>query len=258
MVRFRRILDRTIFSTVRPRAISPSSTGRRTTTGPALCAASTPSERAAHLEASRQFSLSLLYWLQTEAPRPDGGDGYPGLLLRGDVVGGAPDGLALAPYVGNRGECAPSSPCSSNTSPTRSVRTDPTIRRLGRNRLLSDRSASEGQWRPYLDIGAGPFRSARRNDSGARRKPPSRREEPGRTHITDGAFRVHPVEWTIGEVAEFWRPSARAALEPEVSSTSAWASRRVSVFAPPRGNRTRVALAHSRLTPRDFMTIQRD
>ena len=57
-----------------------------------------PSARS-NLEAARQLSLSLLYWLQTEAPRPDGGVGYPGLRLRGDVVGGTADGLALAPYV---------------------------------------------------------------------------------------------------------------------------------------------------------------
>ena len=56
-------------------------------------------ECARNLEAARQLSLSLLYWLQTEAPRPDGGVGYPGLRLRGDVVGGTPDGLAPAPYV---------------------------------------------------------------------------------------------------------------------------------------------------------------
>ena len=41
---------------------------------------------------------SVLYWLQTEAPRPDGGTGFPGLRLRGDVTGSA-DGLAQAPYI---------------------------------------------------------------------------------------------------------------------------------------------------------------
>lgn len=56
-------------------------------------------EQARHLDAARQLSLSLLYWMQTEAPRPDGGVGYPGLRLRGDVVGGTADGLAPAPYV---------------------------------------------------------------------------------------------------------------------------------------------------------------
>ena len=40
----------------------------------------------------------MLYWLQTEAPRADGGTGFPGLRLRGDVTGTA-DGLAQAPYI---------------------------------------------------------------------------------------------------------------------------------------------------------------
>ena len=56
-------------------------------------------EQARNLEAARQLSLSLLYWLQTEAPRPDGGVGYRGLRLRRDVVGGTVDGLAPAPYI---------------------------------------------------------------------------------------------------------------------------------------------------------------
>ena len=44
-------------------------------------------EKAKHLEASFQLSLSLLYWMQTEAPTIDGGTGYPGLRLRSDVTG---------------------------------------------------------------------------------------------------------------------------------------------------------------------------
>ncbi|MCD6291474.1 MAG: FAD-dependent oxidoreductase, partial [Anaerolineae bacterium] len=51
-----------------------------------------------YLEEARQLSLSLLYWLQTEAPRPDGGVGYPGLYLRPDMVGTG-DGLAKYPYI---------------------------------------------------------------------------------------------------------------------------------------------------------------
>src|SRR5690606_13962474 len=31
-----------------------------------------------HVNAARQLNLSLFYWLQTEAPRPDGGTGWPG------------------------------------------------------------------------------------------------------------------------------------------------------------------------------------
>src|SRR5699024_10739284 len=50
------------------------------------------------IEGARQLNLSLLYWLQTEAPRPDGGLGWPGLRMRGDVMG-TEDGMALYPYV---------------------------------------------------------------------------------------------------------------------------------------------------------------
>ncbi|MFC7582622.1 FAD-dependent oxidoreductase [Nonomuraea antimicrobica] len=35
--------------------------------------------RALALREARQLSLSFLYWMQTEAPRPDGGVGYPEL-----------------------------------------------------------------------------------------------------------------------------------------------------------------------------------
>ncbi|SIB81556.1 FAD dependent oxidoreductase [Mycobacteroides abscessus subsp. abscessus] len=55
-------------------------------------------ERKKHLEGARQLSLSLLYWMQTEAPRPDGGQGYKGLRLRPDVTG-TDDGLAMYPYI---------------------------------------------------------------------------------------------------------------------------------------------------------------
>src|SRR5438477_10296725 len=55
-------------------------------------------EVAASHQLSRELSLSLLYWMQTEAPRPDGRHGWRGLRLRADVTG-TDDGLAMAPYV---------------------------------------------------------------------------------------------------------------------------------------------------------------
>ncbi len=159
-------------------------------------------ERARNLEAARQLSLSLLYWLQTEAPRPDGGTGYPGLHLRGDVVGGT-IGLAQAPYVRE----------------SRRIRAELTVveqdiayplRPDGPRRF--DDSVGVGCYRidlhpstsgaPYLDLGCWPFQIP----LGA--LIPVRVENllPGGkslgvTHITNGAFRVHPVEWNVGEVA---------------------------------------------------------
>ena len=55
-------------------------------------------EAARNIQRAKQLSLSLLYWLQTEAPRPDGGAGWPGLRLRKDIVG-TEDGLAKYPYI---------------------------------------------------------------------------------------------------------------------------------------------------------------
>ncbi len=41
-----------------------------------------PEEAARHLKRAKQLSLSLLYWMQTEAPLPDGKAGWKGLRLR--------------------------------------------------------------------------------------------------------------------------------------------------------------------------------
>lgn len=48
--------------------------------------------------AARELSVCLLHWLRTEAPRPDGGQGYPELELAPDITG-TPDGLAQQVYV---------------------------------------------------------------------------------------------------------------------------------------------------------------
>ncbi len=62
-----------------------------------LCEVS-PEEAARNLERAKQLSLSWLYWLQTEAPRHDGGTGWKGLRLRPDILGTG-DGLAKSPYI---------------------------------------------------------------------------------------------------------------------------------------------------------------
>lgn len=55
-------------------------------------------EKSRIVEKAKEQSLAMLYWLQTEAPRPDGGAGWPGLRLRNDIVG-TRDGLAKHPYI---------------------------------------------------------------------------------------------------------------------------------------------------------------
>jgi hypothetical protein len=160
-------------------------------------------EQARNLEAARQLSLSLLYWLQTEAPRSDGGVGYPGLYLRGDVVGGTPDGLAQAPYVRSsrriRAECTVREQDIAHPLRPHGPALFKDSVGIGCYRLdLHPRVSSAG----YLDLGCWPFQIP----LGA--MIPIRVENllPGGknlgvTNITNGAYRVHPVEWNVGESA---------------------------------------------------------
>ena len=52
-----------------------------------------------HKYMAKQLTLSLIYWLQTKAPRHDNkGFGYPEIKLEKDILG-TTDGLAMAPYI---------------------------------------------------------------------------------------------------------------------------------------------------------------
>ncbi|GAB2693755.1 FAD-dependent oxidoreductase [Paenibacillus thermoaerophilus] len=162
-----------------------------------------PEERAKHLENARQLSLSLLYWMQTEAPRPDGGRGYPGLRLRGDVVG-TEDGLAKSVYI-------------RESRRIKAVFTvveqhlNPECRPDGRAESYFD-SVGIGCYRidlhpstalrTYIDVSSCPFEIP----LGALLPIRVRNLLPackniGTTHITNGCYRLHPVEWNIGEAA---------------------------------------------------------
>lgn len=161
-------------------------------------------ERQRHLRGARQLSLSLLYWMQTEAPRLEGGYGYPGLRLRHDVVGSS-DGLAKHVYVRE----------------SRRIQAELTV--LEQHVGVKARGSRQGaetfadsigigsyridlhpstRLRAYIDISSWPFQIP----LGA--LIPIRIENLlpackniGATHITNGCYRLHPVEWNIGEAA---------------------------------------------------------
>jgi hypothetical protein len=162
-------------------------------------------ERQRHVRGARQLSLSFLYWMQTEAPRQDGGFGYRGLRLRSDVVGGTADGLAKHVYVRE----------------SRRIRAEFTV--LEQHVGVEARAGIEGaedfpdsvgvgsyridlhpttRQRTYVDISSWPFQIP----LGA--LIPVRMENLlpaaknlGVTHITNGCYRLHPVEWNVGETA---------------------------------------------------------
>ncbi|WP_344776172.1 FAD-dependent oxidoreductase [Gryllotalpicola kribbensis] len=160
---------------------------------------------------SRQLSLSLLYWMQTEAPRYDGGTGYPGLRLRGDLAGGV-DGLALRPYIReSRRIVAEFTVLEQHVG----VEARAQLGLESGSELFAD-SVGVGSYRidlhpstggaagprTYIDVANYPFQipygallPVRVDNLLAGAK------NIGTTHITNGCYRLHPVEWNIGEAA---------------------------------------------------------
>lgn len=168
-------------------------------------------EVARNLARARQLSLSLLYWMQTEAPRPDGGVGWPGLRIRPDITG-TEDGLAKYPYIRESRRIR-----AEFTVVEQQVGTDARMQVTGKSReevraeAFAD-SVGVGSYRidlhpstggdNYIDVSSLPFQIPlgalipRRIENllaGAKNL--------GVTHITNGCYRLHPVEWNIGEAA---------------------------------------------------------
>jgi hypothetical protein len=161
-------------------------------------------EAAAHRRAARQLSRCLLHWLQTEAPRPDGGTGWPGLRLRGDVVGDTSDGLAPGLYIREarriRGErTILEQDIAYDVRGNRGAVPYPDTVGLAAYRI--DLHPSTGG-DPYIDVACCPFQiplgalvPVRLDGLLAGGK------NLAATHITNGATRLHPVEWGVGEAA---------------------------------------------------------
>ncbi|MCQ6562894.1 FAD-dependent oxidoreductase [Paenibacillus mendelii] len=162
-------------------------------------------ERNRHLDQAKQLSLSLLYWMQKEAPRPDGGIGYPGLRLRHDVVG-TEDGMAMAPYIRE----------------SRRIQAEFTILE---QHIGTEARGGQGADQFADSVGVGAYRIDLHPDTGGRNfldisslpfqiplgsLIPIRTDNLlpacknlGVTHITNGCYRLHPVEWNIGEAAGY-------------------------------------------------------
>ncbi|MDQ8153920.1 MAG: FAD-dependent oxidoreductase [Gemmatimonadota bacterium] len=168
-----------------------------------------PDVAARHVERARQLSLSLLYWLQTEAPRPDGGAGWSGLRLRPDVVG-TRDGLAMHPYIRESRRIQ-----AEFTVLEQHVTTEARLREAGR----SSRDVTAAAFRDSVGIGhySMDLHLTTRGDRGRYGDTlpfqiplgaliPQRVENLlpaaknlGVTHLTNGCYRLHPVEWNVGE-----------------------------------------------------------
>lgn len=161
-------------------------------------------ERAEALEGARELSYSFLYWMQTEAPRPDGGIGYPGLRLRGDVLG-TTDGLAKAPYVReSRRLIAEFSPLEQHVGVEARgslVGAEQYSDSVGVGSYRIDLHPSTAG-RTYVDIDTWPFQIPLGSLIPVRVENllPACKNI-GTTHVTNGCYRLHPIEWNIGEAA---------------------------------------------------------
>lgn len=165
-------------------------------------------EFSKHVEGAKQLSLSLFYWLQTEVPRPDGGQGWKGLRLRGDIMG-SEDGMAKYPYiresrrikavftvleehVGAANRALITGKKSGNTAADFYDSVG-----IGYYHIDLHPSSSGNN---YIDFASLPFQIPlgallpRRMENLL----PANKNI-GTTHITNGCYRLHPVEWSIGE-----------------------------------------------------------
>ncbi|MBK9167891.1 MAG: FAD-dependent oxidoreductase [Bryobacterales bacterium] len=164
----------------------------------------TPLDTARVLQQAKRVSLAFLHWLQTDLARDDGkGKGYPELMLRPEVMGTA-DGLSKYPYI-------------------RESR-----RLIAQGRVVEQDIVDEYQtgvrakW--FGDsVGTG-FYMVDIHPCGANERGRMMMPKPfqlpmstllpkkvtnllasgktiGVTHLTNGAFRLHPIEWNAGESA---------------------------------------------------------
>jgi len=146
----------------------------------------------------------MVYWLQTEAPRPEGGAGWPRLRLRGDLLGTA-DGLAMAPYIRE----------ARRIRALRTIREQDVSSVYRPRETLAERyedSVGIGYYRidlhpstggdNYVDVPSLPFRIPLGSLIPVEFENllPAAKNI-GTTHITNGCYRLHPVEWNIGEAA---------------------------------------------------------
>jgi len=165
---------------------------------------STPEQQADYLRQAKQLSLSLLYWMQTDAPKPMEGRAGKGSGCRKDIAG-TEDGLAKAAYVReSRRIQAEFTILEQHVgAQMRGGAEAAAFRRFGRRRLLPDRSASRcGRDQLHRYQFAAVPNSAGRADSQAGRKSASRLQEYRHdAHHERFVTACIRSEWNIGEAA---------------------------------------------------------
>lgn len=155
-----------------------------------------------HLKRARDLTKCAVYWLQTEAQRADGGKGYK-VRLRPDIMG-TEDGLAKMPYIRE----------SRRIVAKRLICEQEIVRDFTDKPLMVEDSVGVGHYSMDLHM------TTKSHNHFMRKTWPF--EIPlsamipvriknlipackniGCTHLTGGCYRLHPIEWNIGEVAGY-------------------------------------------------------
>gem|GEM_PF-182951 len=159
-------------------------------------------KQAEALREAKLTSLGLAYWLRTEARRDDGsGQGYPDIELEPQALGST-DGLSQFPYI-------------------RESRRIQAVETIHEQDISSSyqKGARAQAFADSVGIGFYPIdiHSCSKQDFSSPTKPfqiplgalipadfdnlLAASKDIGTTHLTNGAYRLHPVEWAIGEAA---------------------------------------------------------
>lgn len=168
---------------------------------------------------AKQYTLGFVYWLQTEAPRADGGKGYPHFRLAPEYLG-TENGLSMAPYIRES-------------------------RRIKAKFTITENDVCDAEKCKFPDsVGVGSYPidlHVTTKTNSFFYKPTHRFTIPlgamipermknlipackniGTTHLTNGCYRLHPVEWNVGEVAGLL---AAFAIEQGVTTEQVWADK---------------------------------
>jgi hypothetical protein len=161
---------------------------------------------AAVYAGARAVSIAYAYWLQTQCPRDDGsGSGYPNLQVRTDAFGTA-DGCAPQAYIRESRRID-----AQSRIVQQDIDADSFPAGTPRARLFADScgigwygidvhpaaygTPQVGFGTLHFQIPLGSLLPKQLDNLVASCK------NIGATHLTSGAYRVHPVEWAIGEAA---------------------------------------------------------
>lgn len=185
-----------------------------------------PIEAARALQDAKRVSLGFVHWLQTEGPATGTRLGAPEIRLRPDVMGSA-DGLSKFPYIREARRIRAlktivEQEVSAHHQPGPRAAHFPDSVGVGWYPIDIHRSGPDDvgascRTRPFqIPLGALLPQRVGNLIAGAKNL--------GTTHITNGCYRLHPIEWNVGEAAG---ALAAFALEEHVAPAAVRASARL-------------------------------